>query len=45
MLNQGDFMSDTDLEAQFGKISDTARTATGKVDRNAVRANWLRGGT
>ena len=21
------------------------RTATGKVDRNAVRANWQRGGT
>ena len=27
MLNKGDFISDTDLKAQFGKISDTARTA------------------
>ena len=37
MLNKGDFMSDTDLKAQFGKISDTARTATGKVEAAGER--------
>ena len=37
MLNQGDFMSDTDLKAQFGKISDTARTATGRVEAAGER--------
>src|SRR6185312_16462664 len=30
-IDKGDFMSDTDLKAQFGKISDTAKAATDKV--------------
>ena len=30
-------MSNADLKAQFGKISDTARTATGKVEAAGER--------
>jgi hypothetical protein len=30
-MDEGDVMSDTDLKAQFGRISDTAKAATDKV--------------
>jgi hypothetical protein len=35
--DKGAFMSNANLKAQFGKISDTARTAAGKVDAAGER--------
>jgi len=35
--DKGAFMSNANLKAQFGKISDTARTATGKVEAAGER--------